>query len=107
MPEKKTNIVRKLIDEGNHKKALAIAKSFRLGITKDESAKMNRAYECIVHRSFYEQIGKDPDQEIMAGIVVLKKLYGTNLEGGYFNGCFESGNIYDKLPRNEIERYVK
>ena len=76
MPEKKTNVVRKLLAEGKHKKALGIARSFRLGITKEESAKMNRAYECMVHRSFYEQIGKDPEQEINAGIMVLNKLYG-------------------------------
>ena len=79
MPEKKTDIVRKLIAEGNHTKALAIAKGFKLGITKDESSQMNRAYECMVHRDFYEQIGKDPEQEIKAGIAVMNRLYGVKL----------------------------
>ena len=78
MPEKKTSIVRKLLAEGNHKKALGIAKGFRLRISKEESSQMNRAYECMVHREFYEQIGKDPEQEIKAGIAVLNKLYGAN-----------------------------
>ena len=78
MPEKKTDIVRKLIAEGNHKKALVIAKGFKLGITKDESSQMTRAYECMVHREFYEQIGRNPEQEINAGIMVLNRLYGAN-----------------------------
>ena len=77
MPEKKTCIVRKLIAEGKHKKALAIAKGFRLGITKEESAKMSRAYECMVHREFYKQLGRNPDEEIKEGIVILKRLYGS------------------------------
>ena len=76
MPEKKTNIVRKLLAEGNHKKALSIAKGFRLGITKEESSQMNRAYECIVHRSFYEQLGRNPDEEIKTGIEILTNWIG-------------------------------
>ena len=77
MPEKKTSIVKRLLAEGEHKKALGIAKGFRLGLTAEESAKMKRAYECIVHRRFYEQLGKDPEQEIEAGTAVLKRLYGN------------------------------
>ena len=78
MPEKKTNIVRKHLADGNHKKALGIAKGFRLGLTKEESAKVNRAYECMVHRGFYEQIGRCPEQEIEAGVSVLDRLYGCH-----------------------------
>ena len=77
MPEKKTNIVRKLLAEGNHKKDLGIAKGFKLGITKEESAKMTRAYECMVHGDFYRQLGRDPEQEINAGMAVLKSLHGA------------------------------
>ena len=79
MLEKKTNIVRKLLAEGNHKKALAIAKGFKLGITKEDSQQMNRAYECMIHRDFYKQIGKNPEKEINAGIAILNKLYGEVL----------------------------
>ena len=77
MPENKTNIVRKLLAEGSHKRALSIAKSFKLGINKEDSNQLNRAYECLVHRKFYEQIGKDPEQEIIAGLLVLNRFYGV------------------------------
>ena len=77
MPEKKTSIVKRLLAEGSHKKALSIAKGFKLGITKEESSVMARAYECMVHGDFYRQIGRNLDEEISAGIAVLKRLYGA------------------------------
>ena len=76
MPEKKSDIVRRLVATGDYKKALGIVKSFRLGILSEESEKMKRAYECMTFPGFYRQIGKDPDIEIAEGIRILKSLYG-------------------------------
>ena len=80
MPEKKTSIVRRLVAAGEHKKALAIAKGFRLGTTKEDRDSMSRAYECMAHRGFYEQIGKDPKAEIEGGVRVLRRLCGAGAE---------------------------
>ena len=46
---RKSDIVRSLVAERQYKKALKIAKDFRLGITPEQSLKMKKAYECMVH----------------------------------------------------------
>lgn len=55
---KKTDQVRSLVRQGRYKDALRIAKGFRLGITREQSDTMVRAYECMVHPDFYRSIGK-------------------------------------------------
>ena len=47
--ERKSDKVRRLVADGDFKGALRIAKDFRLGITKEQSSTMTRAYECMVH----------------------------------------------------------
>ena len=74
--DKKSDIVRKLVADGDYKKALSIVKGFRLGISKEDSRQMIRAYECMVNPTFYQQIGKDTDFEIKEGIRILIGLYG-------------------------------
>ena len=44
--ERKSDTVRRLTRSGEYKKALRIAKGFRLGITREQSDKMGIAYEC-------------------------------------------------------------
>lgn len=51
---KKTDQVRSLVRQGRYKDALRIAKGFRLGITREQSDTMVRAYECIVYK-YYEE----------------------------------------------------
>lgn len=43
---RKSDIVRSLVAEHQYKKALRIAKDFRLGITPEQSLRMKKAYEC-------------------------------------------------------------
>lgn len=74
--EKKSDIVRRLTRSGDYKKALRIAKGFRLGITREQSDKMGIAYECMVHPQFYEQLGFVIDEKIDDGVKVLVGLYG-------------------------------
>ena len=69
---KKTDIVRAAVSAGNFKEALRIAKDFRINITKEQRSTMARAYECIVHPDFYQQIGTD----IPAGVSLVQSLYG-------------------------------
>ena len=62
----------------NYKKALQIAKSFRLGITEEQRSDMTRAYECMVHGRFYKQLGYDLDEKIAEGVKILAGLYGRS-----------------------------
>ena len=74
--EKKSDIVRRLVAEGDYKKALSIAKGFKLGFTKKEQDIMTRAHECMVHPGFYSQLGYDEAQLIEDGIDFVKRVYG-------------------------------
>jgi len=74
--EKKSDTVRKLVTDGDYRKALSIVKGFRLGISKEDLDQMTRAYECMVNPGFYEQLGKDVEFEISEGVKILKTLYG-------------------------------
>ena len=75
-PEKKSDIVRRLVRERDYRSALRITKDFRLGISKEDRDAMRLAYECLVRPAFYRQLGKDPVAEVKSGVEVLHKLYG-------------------------------
>lgn len=47
---------------GDLKTALKLASSFRIGITRAQSAVLKRGYECLVWPEQYRQLKKDPDQ---------------------------------------------
>ncbi len=64
---KKSDIVREAVREQDWKKALQIAKDFHIGVTQEQRNKMARAYECIVHPDFYQQIGVDIPEAIEQG----------------------------------------
>lgn len=70
----KAQAVRQLIEAGEFKKALAGAKDFRIGVTKEQRSVMARAYECFIRPDFYRSIGKNPDQCIEDGIAVLQEV---------------------------------
>lgn len=74
--EKKSDAVRRLVAEGDYKKALSIAKGFKLGFTKEQQDTMTRAHECMVHPGFYRQLGIDEEKAIQAGIDLIKEVYG-------------------------------
>ncbi|GCA68040.1 hypothetical protein KGMB01110_24760 [Mediterraneibacter butyricigenes] len=73
---KKTDIVKEAIKTGDFKKALRIAKDFRINVTKEQRERMARAYECIVHPEFYRQIGFDVMETINLGEQTVALLYG-------------------------------
>lgn len=72
---RKTDIVRAAVQVEDWKRALRIAKDFKLGISKEQQKMMSRAYECMVHPDFYEAIGVDLAQAVQAGVTVLNSLY--------------------------------
>ena len=69
---KKSDIVREAVREQDWKKALQIAKDFHIGVTQEQRSKMARAYECIVHPDFYQQIGVDIPEAIKQGKAIVK-----------------------------------
>lgn len=70
---KKSDIVREAVREQDWKKALQIAKDFHIGVTQEQRSKMARAYECIVHQDFYQQIDVDISEAIEQGTVIVKE----------------------------------
>ena len=52
---KQSDIVREAVKAGEWKKALRIAKDFRINVTKAQRDAMARAYECMVHPEFYNR----------------------------------------------------
>ena len=76
-PEKKSDIVRRLVRERDYRSALRIVKGLRLGISRDDLDAMRLAYECMVNPGFYRQLGRDPAAEVKRGIGVLVRLYDS------------------------------
>ena len=66
--KKKTEIAREYFQKSNYVKALEIAKTFRMGLTKEERGTLARGYECLVHPDFYIQLGKDPKVCVSAAL---------------------------------------
>lgn len=54
----------------------AVAKDFRLGITAEQSLRMKKAYECMVHERFYLSLGEDIEARIAEGIETIVSIYG-------------------------------
>ena len=73
---KQTDIVREAVKAEEWKKALKIAKGFRLNVTREQRDAMTRAYECMVHPEFYRQLGTDIADAIQKGIEAVSFLYG-------------------------------
>ena len=74
---RKTDIVREAVAAGERKKALRIAKNFRIDVNPEQRKIMGRAYECMVHENFYRQIGTDIAKAIKEGMEVVELLYGA------------------------------
>ena len=78
MKPKKTDKVRAAVAEKRWKEALRIAKDFHINVSAKQREEMSRAYECMVHPTFYMQIGTDIAGAVARGIEVVTALYGSN-----------------------------
>lgn len=71
--ETKASQLRKMISDGDWHGALRMAARFpRLGEHKEA---IQLGWSALTNRSFYKQIGKNPDVLIEAGIAALKQRY--------------------------------
>ena len=77
---RKSDMVRSLVEAKQYKKALQIAKDFRLGITPEQSSKMKKAYECMVHERFYLSLGENIQARIDEGIETIVSIYGREIK---------------------------
>jgi len=73
MPPTKTSRAIAHYRAGRVQQALALAKTFRLGLTDDERAKLARAHECHIRPEFYQALGFDPTTEIANGKAVFEE----------------------------------
>jgi hypothetical protein len=80
-PIKKSDVVRQLVTDKQYKKALKIAKDFRLGINKSDSDAMKLGYECMVSPGLYEQIDVNVDEAVIIAINTIRNLYGKAVSG--------------------------
>lgn len=80
---RKSDTVRGMVANKQYRQALRIAKDFRLGITPDQSLRMKKAYECMVHERFYLSLGEDIETRIAEGIETIVSIYG---KGNCSNG---------------------
>ena len=73
--ETKTAQAVRLFQSGETKKALAIAKTWRLGLTKPERDALVLAYECMVHPDFYQKLGTDTEKSIEEGCALFAQKF--------------------------------
>lgn len=73
---RKTDMVRTAVREEDWKKALRIAKDFRINVTQEQRRTMSKAYECMIHERFYLSIGEDIKSRIAEGIETLISIFG-------------------------------
>ena len=79
MKIKKSDIVREALKDGDFKKALKIAKDFRINISQEQRNIMSVAYECMIYPEFYAQIGTDISKAIEKGKELVISLYGDKV----------------------------
>ena len=75
-PERKSDMVRRLVSEGNYKAALRLASNFRIGITPEDHEAMKRGYEAMSYPDFFISIGIDPIEASKMAVQTVKRLYG-------------------------------
>lgn len=73
--ESKTSQAVEAFKKQDFKKALKLASSFRIGITRQQSAVLKRGYECLVWPSQYLQLKKDPDLCVEEAKVLFSNLW--------------------------------
>ena len=76
----KTFLVIQKLGEGDIKGAVAIAKDFKIGFTKEENSIITRAHEMQWSPGFYRALGFDPFEEMGKAGKLLNKKYEGDLK---------------------------
>lgn len=75
MPDTKMKQAKLYFLYGNKEKALSIAKSFRIGLTKEEQAVLRRGHEARVTPAFYAGLGLDPEELVKKAHVLFEEKF--------------------------------
>jgi hypothetical protein len=80
-PLQKTEKLLWLMRRGEHQAALALAATFKMGLTQEQKGDIKRAHEvnCTTKAAFYRQLGKEPLELYKKGIAVLFDVWGHRL----------------------------
>lgn len=128
--ERKSDKVRRLVADGDFKGALRIAKDFRLGITKEQSSTMTRAYECIrdIGILFGYKVDQASEQKVEGSIKSLKSMASKVLGAvgitlsvagtkSAIDGCVEVASSIEEMQnkfdvvfgdmRNEVNKWAQ
>ncbi|MEG1728725.1 MAG: hypothetical protein RR280_04200 [Bacteroidaceae bacterium] len=73
--ETKSDKVRSLVQKGQFKEALAIVKTFKLGLSKAERDTLVRAHEAQWNPAFYIRMGRNPDELFQEAVTILTTHY--------------------------------
>lgn len=74
MIETKNALVRRLVRDGEYKKALQICKDWNYENPQDREI-LRRGYDCLQYPEFHKQIGHDPQKAYNDAVAVLRKVY--------------------------------
>lgn len=73
----KTERMIALYRKGRVARALGIAKTFRIGVSREEKATLARAHEVLVRGGYvYEEMGQSPASLVAAGIALYESKWG-------------------------------
>lgn len=75
----KTAQVLKYMEAGDYRQALKIARTFRIGVPREDQKLLARAYESYGNGYFYAQMKFDPEECKRQGIELLHRMYGDLL----------------------------
>ena len=75
MQTTKSDQVRQYVREGKYSEALRLACRFKMKISKENQAILQRAHECETNPRFYESLGRNCVELRQAGINLLQEMY--------------------------------
>ncbi len=61
--------------DGRLKESLKLLSTFRLNLTKEESSTIKRGYECFNNPSFYQSLGRNPQECIEQAEAVAQDFF--------------------------------
>lgn len=70
----KSDQARELLERGDTRSALMLAKTWRRGMTPDERALLIRGAECLHSPEFYAALGYDPESCVQDALTVLRRV---------------------------------
>lgn len=78
-PVSKTQQMLAHLKAGEKKEALRIAKTFRIGFTKEQMRIVSRGHEAMLRPSNYIQMKQDPEAFVKEAIDLLTSMYADKL----------------------------